>query len=71
MNNLTDMDWGWWPLIKMRPPKDQFIDNALLLKITPFFGTQAALLFYLLVFIFNKEILSIKSFVIALLLCWI
>ena len=38
MNGLTDMDWGWWPVVSLRPPKDKDIDN--------FSGT--ALVLYLL-----------------------
>jgi len=44
MNWLTDMDWGWWPLLSARPPKDRPIDSAVVAKITPFFGTGAGLL---------------------------
>jgi len=44
MNQLTDMDWEWWPLLSSRPPKDHFIDNLVLLKITPFFGFPMGLL---------------------------
>ena len=39
MNRLTDMDGGWWPLLNLRPPKDEYIDNIVVLKTTPFFGT--------------------------------
>jgi len=21
INGLTDMDWGWWPVLFLRPPK--------------------------------------------------
>ena len=44
MNALTDMDWGWWPLLKHRPPQEQRIDAGVLLKITPFFGTITGVL---------------------------
>jgi hypothetical protein len=43
MNWLTDMDWGWWPLLSARPSKDSPIDRTVLLKITPFFGSAAGL----------------------------
>ena len=43
MNWLTDMDWGWWPILSARPPKDRPINTAVLLKITPIFGTAAGL----------------------------
>jgi hypothetical protein len=43
MNRLTDMDWGWWPVLHFRPAKDENIDNKVLIKITPIFGTFLAL----------------------------
>ena len=44
MNWLTDMDWSWWPLLRCRPAKNEYIDNLVVLKITPFFGTIAGLI---------------------------
>jgi hypothetical protein len=44
MNWLTDMDWGWWPLLSARPSKEKPIDSIVLAKITPFFGTLTGLL---------------------------
>ena len=43
MNWLTDMDWAWWPLLSVRPPRTKDIDNRVLLKITAFFGSAAGL----------------------------
>ena len=43
MNWLSDMDGGWWPLLKCRPGKSQYMDARVLLKITPFFGSLAGL----------------------------
>jgi uncharacterized membrane protein len=48
MNWLTDMDWGWWPMVSCRPAKDKDIDNRVLLKISPFFGCITGLLLFLL-----------------------
>lgn len=48
MNWLTDLDWGWWPLLKYRPQKAERIDIIVVAKITPFFGTLVALLVILL-----------------------
>jgi len=47
MNSLTDMDWGWWPVLFLRPPKDKDIDNIVLLKMTSFFGPVTGLLVFL------------------------
>ncbi|MEQ2008188.1 MAG: hypothetical protein ABMA26_15430 [Limisphaerales bacterium] len=48
MNWMTDMDWGWWPVLSMRPPKDGDMDNRVLLKISPIFGSVAGLILYFL-----------------------
>ncbi len=48
MNWLTDLDWGWWPVLSMRPQKDDDIDNRVLLKISPIFGSVAGLILYVL-----------------------
>lgn len=44
MNWLTDMDWGWWPVLSLRPPKDREINNRLLFKISLVFGSMAGLM---------------------------
>ena len=49
MNWLTDMDWGWWPVISFRPPKERDIDNRVLFKISPVFGGVAGLILLLCV----------------------
>ena len=43
MNSLTDMDWGWWPAVFLRPPKHKDMDTVVLLKMTCFFGPMTAL----------------------------
>jgi hypothetical protein len=45
-NWLTDMDWGWWPLLHLRPKKNQDMDNRLLFKLTPFFGSVAGIIIF-------------------------
>lgn len=27
-NRLTDMDWGWWPFLALRPREDQDLNTA-------------------------------------------
>jgi hypothetical protein len=48
MNHLTDMDWGWWPVLFLRPPKDRDIGNVVLLKMTLWFGTLVGLAIWLI-----------------------
>jgi len=43
LNWLSDQDWGWWPLLKYRPPKSEIISNVLVAKLTPLFGTLSGL----------------------------
>jgi hypothetical protein len=48
MNWLTDMDWGWWPLLSARPLRQNPIGVTVLAKITPFFGTVLGLLLFVI-----------------------
>jgi len=50
MNRLTDADWGWWPVVFLRPPQDRDIDTLVLLKITCVFGVGAAAIAVALMF---------------------
>ena len=38
MNWLSDMDWGWWPVLRLRPRREHDIDDAVLLRMTAVFG---------------------------------
>ena len=37
VNMITDMDWGWWPVLFLRPPKNRNIQTLLILKLTGHF----------------------------------
>ncbi len=38
MNTLTDMDWGWWPFLFLRPAKDVEITTLHLAKMSLYYG---------------------------------
>ena len=67
MNRLTDMDGGWWPLLKLRPAKDEYIDNLVVLKTTPFFGTVIGLSFIII----SSEYNNLIQILIKLALGWL
>lgn len=52
VNALSDQDWAWWPLLSLRPQRDQALSQARLLVITLIFGgacaVASALLYWLL-----------------------
>lgn len=41
MNSLTDMDWGWWPFLFLRPQKNEYMNTVVVMRISAFFGTFA------------------------------
>jgi hypothetical protein len=49
VNRLNDMDWGWRPVLSLRPPKDRDMDNRLLIKLTLIFGSAVGVLFSTLI----------------------
>jgi len=46
MNWLTDMDGGWWPFLRLRPARNQPMDNARLLRMSFHFGPLYGLLVF-------------------------
>jgi hypothetical protein len=46
MNWLTDMDWGWWPFLSLRPPKDQEMSNGMMFKLTALYGSVVGIIFF-------------------------
>lgn len=67
-NWLTDMDWGWWPVLHLRPQKNQDIDNRVLAKITPYFGSGAGLIIF---FLGGVSSYSVSNFILSLLIGWV
>ncbi len=51
MNRLTDQDWGWWPFVFLRPPKDKAMDNVLLVKMSFSFGSMLGLAYLVIWFV--------------------
>lgn len=52
VNALSDQDWAWWPLLTLRPPREETLSQARLLVIALVFGgacaVASALLYWLL-----------------------
>jgi len=38
MNRLTDMNWGWWPFLFLRPEKEEIMTLKYLAKISLYYG---------------------------------
>ena len=68
MNGLTDMDWGWWPVVSLRPPKDKDIDNKVLFQISLVFGSVLGLILFFLREVRHRTPFSATSLVLYLLL---
>lgn len=52
VNALSDQDWAWWPLLSLRPRREEALSQARLLVIALVFGgacaVASALLYWLL-----------------------
>ncbi|MBI5954102.1 MAG: hypothetical protein HY865_20790 [Chloroflexi bacterium] len=70
MNGLTDMDWGWWPVLSLRPAKDKDIDNVVLLKLSLIFGSSIGIFFLLIVFL-TTGVMTWGIFLFCILLGWL
>jgi hypothetical protein len=69
VNWLNDMDWAWWPLLSLRPPKDKDIDNLLLLKLALFYGSIIGVLFLAVVIIGTIDTLTLGNVLFFAVLC--
>jgi hypothetical protein len=70
MNKLTDIDWGWWPVLFLRPAKDKDIDNVILLKLSLVFGSALAVFWLLMIFL-RRGFITSGTFVLAFILGWL
>lgn len=70
MNKLTDMDSGWFPVLFLRPAKDEDIDNMVLLKLSLVFGSAIGIILLWLEFTRGTGI-SLSSVVFSALSGWI
>jgi hypothetical protein len=43
LNWFSDQDWAWWPLLRLRPARDQDIDHRVLLQLSSVFGPLAGI----------------------------
>ena len=42
LNWLSDQDWGWWPMLFLRPQKHEKMTFSRILKIAVYYGTLGA-----------------------------
>jgi len=70
VNEFTDRDMSWWPLLFLRPAKDRDIDNLLQLKLTLIWGSSLGILFLLIHFP-RIGTSTIANIVFAMLLGWV
>jgi len=71
MNRLTDMDAGWWPVVCFRPPKDRDIDDKVLLRISPIFGSVLGLLIFADRAVHQEVAVRGSTFLLATLAGWV
>ncbi|MBL8297216.1 MAG: hypothetical protein JNN30_02605 [Rhodanobacteraceae bacterium] len=55
INALSDQDWAWWPLLALRPRRDQTLSEARLFVITLVFGSLCAVFAVLLLYLLFGE----------------
>jgi hypothetical protein len=48
MNQLSDMDWGWWPFLFLRPDKTEDMTTLLVAKMSLYYGLPIGVVLALL-----------------------
>ena len=66
MNEWTDRDWGWWPLLKLRPKKEEAMTSRLLIKMTGLFGSCSGALAWVFIRLRHDDVsLLAPGFIVA------
>ncbi|WP_386070244.1 hypothetical protein ACFJIW_06915 [Tahibacter sp. UC22_41] len=65
INALSDQDWAWWPLLALRPPREQPISEARLFLIALLFGGLCAAVGVALVWLLFGSPLPLAVFTVA------
>ncbi|HSX59191.1 MAG TPA: hypothetical protein VLF18_03225 [Tahibacter sp.] len=65
VNALSDLDWAWWPLLALRPRRDEPLSEARLFVIALVFGSVCAGFSILLMYLLFGEPLWLASASIA------
>ena len=65
INALSDQDWAWWPLLALRPRRDEALSEARLFVIALVFGGLCAAFAVLLLYLLFGEPLLIAAASIA------
>ena len=55
VNALSDLDWAWWPLLALRPRRDEPLSEARLFIIALVFGSVCAAFSVLLMYLLFGE----------------
>lgn len=59
MNWLTDMDWGWWPFLFLRPKKNKLMNNRVLYKMSLYFGSIGGFIAGYINYLKSKDYLQV------------
>jgi hypothetical protein len=54
LNRLNDQDWGWWPLVSLRPKRDEKMTTDYVAKIALFYGGIGGFVFSVVVILLGS-----------------
>jgi uncharacterized membrane protein YqjE len=65
INALSDQDWAWWPLLALRPRREQDLSEARLLAVALLFGGFCAAASVLLLYLLFDDLLVLAALSVA------
>jgi len=68
MNKLTDMDWGWWPFLFLRPAKTEYMTSKIVLKMSLYYGFTYGIFIYILTIPSIQEFNIVEAFIFLLIM---
>ena len=57
-NWMTDMDWGWWPFLHLRPPKDERLSTLRVVKMALHYGPAVGLIALAIIYVRARSMVS-------------
>lgn len=70
LNDLSDKDWGWWPLLSIRPKKDERMTSGLLLKLTAVVGSCSGAWAATVIHLRHNDV-SLRATMLIVMLSWL
>ena len=69
MNKLTDMNWGWWPFLFLRPKKTEYMTSKIVAKMSLYYGLTYGFFIYIITIPKMEKFNMLEALIFLLIVC--